>query len=130
MRTTMSRTRISLMAAVLVMGCLAGCATSKSYQAGVKDMYTVAADRMDRYAGADEALPVKIAELRSATADPVRYETASPAWKGIRQEYAEQVGTDPNLSEQRRIDWLETGRIIDRMNDREAARRLLFFLPP
>lgn len=109
---------------------LTGCGTSKSYQAGVGDLYPVVADRLDRYSPGDEVLQVKVQAVRDAAVEPVTYPKASAAWREVAPDYTARIGSDPSLSDFRRTEWLLTGQKLDELNAAESKRRQLLFLPP
>jgi hypothetical protein len=111
--------RKTAIAAVLALCLLlAGCGTSQSFRGAVHTGFPAVAQRLDGYQATEEA-----ALLRQAAQDPVRLETAEPAWNRAAPVYREKVKADAGLWDLRRQQWLTTADELDDAMKREHAYR-------
>lgn len=113
-----------LLLIVALLSGLAGCQTSRGYQAAVHQSYPVVADRLAKYQLApDEA--AQVATLREVSADEkaVRYETARPAWETAAPAYRSHVAADDTLSGALRADYMGTADKLDTLQAKEAKYR-------
>lgn len=117
--------------------CVFGCETSKSFQAAIEKSGPVAASRAEGYLANDASLDestkaqreAQVAALRVASTPPVRFRNVYESWRGIRSWFGSYSASDPALTGNPAKQMAREALIqsTDQLVEAERRRRAIWF---